>query len=159
MNETHIHLLINHLPIVGSILGGLVLGYAIWTKNVQTSIAAYNVLILSSVGAIIAYTTGEGAEEAIENIQGISKNALDEHEDFAIVSLYGLIATGFSALVGLFTAWKKSPLARVMTIVTLCISLIAFGLVGRTGYLGGQIRHTELSNGQTIQSPSEAEED
>ena len=32
MNQTHIHLLITHLPIFGSILGGFVLAYGLWTK-------------------------------------------------------------------------------------------------------------------------------
>ena len=31
-------------------------------------------------------------------------------------------------------------------IVILFISLISFGLIARTGYLGGQIRHTEINN-------------
>ena len=71
MNQTHLHLLITHLPIFGSILGGLVLAHGIWTKSNQTKIAAYNVLIISSIGAVVAYLTGEGAEETVEKIPGV----------------------------------------------------------------------------------------
>ena len=35
MDQTHIHLLITHLPIFGSLLGTLVLGYGIWKKTTQ----------------------------------------------------------------------------------------------------------------------------
>lgn len=73
MNSAHLHLLINHFPIIGSIIGGFVLGYGIWSKSIQTKIAAYYVLLASTAGAVIAYLTGEGAEEIIENVQGISK--------------------------------------------------------------------------------------
>ncbi|MFC6876886.1 hypothetical protein ACFQZF_10260 [Flavobacterium myungsuense] len=61
MDQTHIQLLIAHFPIFGSILGGLVLPFGIWTKSNQTKIAAYNLFIISSIGAGIAYFTGEGA--------------------------------------------------------------------------------------------------
>ena len=91
MNPTHIHLLITHLPIFGSILGGLVLAHGLWTKSNQTKIAAYNIFIISAIGAGIAYLTGEAAEETVENIQGIAKDMIDEHEDFAVFALVSLI--------------------------------------------------------------------
>jgi hypothetical protein len=50
MDQTHIHLIITHLPIFGSMLGGFVLIHGIWTKNNMTLIAAYNVLIVSALG-------------------------------------------------------------------------------------------------------------
>lgn len=147
MNQTHIHLLITHLPIFGSILGGLVLLHGIWTKSNQTAIAAYNLFIISAIGAGIAYLTGEAAEETVENIQGVAKTAIDAHEDFAMVSLVSLIVLGVAALIGTVLTLKKSPLTRSVAIVTLLIALVSFGLIARTGYLGGQIRHTELSAG------------
>ncbi len=55
MNQTHIHLLITHLPIFGSILGAIVLAQGIWTKTEQTKVAAYYLFILAAIGAGIAY--------------------------------------------------------------------------------------------------------
>jgi uncharacterized membrane protein len=160
MNPTHIHLLITHLPIFGSILGGLVLAHGLWTKSNQTKIAAYNILILSALGAVVAYLTGEGAEETVENIQGIAKNMIDEHEDFAVFALISLTLLGLASIVGLFLTLKNSPLTRTAATVILFISLISFGLVARTGYLGGQIRHTEINNpATTTQGQGEENED
>ena len=116
MNQTHIHLLITHLPIFGSILGGLVLLHGIWTKSNQTAIAAYNLFIISAIGAGIAYLTGEAAEETVENIQGVAKTAIDAHEDFAMVSLVSLIVLGVAALIGIVLTLKKSPLTRSVAI-------------------------------------------
>lgn len=149
MNQTHIHLLITHLPIFGSILGGLVLAHGLWTKSNQTKIAAYNIFIISAIGAGIAYLTGEAAEETVENIQGIAKDMIDEHEDFAVFALVSLIILGVSSIGGLFLTLRKSALTSTAAIVILFISLISFGLVARTGYLGGQIRHTEINNPAT----------
>lgn len=72
MDLTHLHLLITHLPIYGSILGGFVLAYGLWTKSNNTIIAAYLLFIISAVGAGIAYSTGEAAEETVESIKTIS---------------------------------------------------------------------------------------
>jgi uncharacterized membrane protein len=146
MNQTHIHLLITHLPIFGSLFGAFVLAHGLWTKSNQTKIAAYNLFIMSSAGAGIAYLTGEAAEETVENLQGVVESSIKQHEDFALFALIALITLGVVALIGLFLTLKKSPLTRLVAIITLLISLVSFGLIARTGYLGGQIRHTEISS-------------
>lgn len=159
MNQTHIHLLITHLPIFGSILGGLVLAHGLWTKSNQTKIAAYNIFIISAIGAGIAYLTGEAAEDTVENIQGIAKNMIDEHEDFAVFALVSSIILGVASIGGLFLTLRKSALTSTAAIVILFISLISFGLVARTGYLGGQIRHTEINNSATTTQGQGGESD
>ena len=146
MNQTHLHLLINHLPIFGSILGGLVLAHGIITRSFQTKMAAYNVLVISSIAAVITYLTGEAAEETVENIQGISKTMLEQHEDSSVYALVALIILGVASLAGLYFTSKKSSFTRGLAWVTLFISLISFGIIMRTGYLGGLIRHTEINS-------------
>lgn len=149
MDQTHIHLLVTHLPIFGSILGGIVLAHGLWTKSNQTKIAAYNLFILSAIGAVIAYLTGEGAEESVENIQGVVETTIKQHEEFALFAVVSLIILGIASLFGLFLTLKKSQFTRTIAFVILSISLISFGLVARTGYLGGKIRHIEVSNVMT----------
>lgn len=151
MNQTHIHLLVNHLPIIGSILGGFVLAYGLWSKSNETKIAAYYVLIISSLGAVIAYLTGEAAEETVEDIIGISKSMLDQHEDASLFALIALITLGVVSIGGAYLTIKKSTYTKTIAVVALLLSLISFGIIARTGYLGGQIRHTELSSETPIQ--------
>ena len=159
MNPTHLHLLITHLPIIGSILGAIVLAYGLWTKTYQTKIAAYILLIISSAGAVIAYLTGEDAEETVENIQGIQDTIVEQHEDFALIALIALIALGVSSIIGLILAYKRSSISRGFAWLTFFIAIISFGLVARTGYLGGQIRHTEINSSVTIPEIQRNDED
>jgi uncharacterized membrane protein len=154
MNQTHIHLVITHLPIFGSILGALVLLQAIYTKSKATVNAAYSVFILSALGAGIAYFTGEAAEESVEHLQGVSKHLIHEHEEAALYSLISLIVLGCVSLLGFFFSVSMSPLASNTSKVVLVISLLSFILIARTGYMGGQIRHDEIS-GNSTQTPSE----
>lgn len=159
MDQTHLHLLITHLPIFGSLLGTLVLGFAIWKKSDTTTLAAYYMLIISAFGAIIAYITGEGAEETVENIQGVSENVIDQHSDFAAYALTSLIVVGVLSLIGIYFNHTKSKYAKPVATITLFMALISFGLVARTGYLGGQIRHTEIASGAVQNTVEQEHED
>lgn len=147
MDQTHIHLVITHLPIFGSVLGGLVLAHGLWTKSNQTKIAAYNIFIISSIGAGIAYLTGEAAEESVENLPGVFEATIERHEDFAIYAFVSLIILGVFSNIGIFLTLKKSSTSRTLAFVIFLISLVSFGLVARTGFLGGQIRHSEIVKG------------
>jgi uncharacterized membrane protein len=158
MNLSHLHLLINHLPIIGSMLGGLVLAFAIWEKSNRTKVAAYGVLIISSIGAVIAYLTGEPAEELVENIPGVLKSAIEQHEDAAMVSLIVLIMLGISSVIGIYLTYKNSQYIKRVATITLFLSILSFGFIARVGYLGGQIRHTELSTVAPIDAQFKAEE-
>ncbi len=162
MDQTHIHLVITHLPIFASILGGLVLAYGLWTKSSETKITAYALFIISSIGAGIAYLTGEAAEESVEHLQGIFEATIERHEDFATYALVSLIILGVASIIGIFLTLRKSPATRKLAFVIFIISLVSFGLVARTGYLGGQIRHSEIvkgANTPTDNTESEADED
>ncbi|MGL2962208.1 DUF2231 domain-containing protein [Flavobacterium sp. RSB2_4_14] len=149
MDQTHLHLLITHLPIFGSLLGVFVLVFGMWRKSDTTILASYFLFIISTIGAVIAYVTGEAAEETVENIQGVSESVIEQHADFAQFALIGLIVLGVAALASALTLYKKSPFSKMLTMVTLFLSIVSFVLVARTGYLGGQIRHTEIAAGVT----------
>lgn len=161
MSQVHLHLLITHLPVFGSILGALVLGYGLWAKSSQTKNAAYFLFIISALGAGIAYLTGEGAEEATEKIAGVSENMIKLHESSALYALISLVILGGASILALVETRLKTSLIKSTATLTLILSLISFGLVARTGYLGGKIRHTEISSstGQNDTGGEEGEKD
>lgn len=144
MNLTHLHLLITHLPIFGSILGSIVLLYGLWSKSNETKIAAYLVFIISSIGAGISYLTGEAAEETVENIPGVLHSMVEEHEEAALFAIIILTVLGLTSIMGIVFTIKKSPVTTVIAKIILFISLLSFSVVARTGYLGGHIRHSEI---------------
>jgi glucan phosphoethanolaminetransferase (alkaline phosphatase superfamily) len=156
MSQVHLHLLITHLPVFGSVLGALVLAYGIWSKSNQTKVAAYFLFVISALGAGFAYLTGEGAEDAVENIQGVSETIIKQHEVSAMYALISLVVLGVVALFALVETKFKTTLVKSTASIALIVSLISFGLIARTGYLGGQIRHTETST-TLVQGNSEGE--
>jgi len=66
---------------------------------------------------------------------------------FALVSL---IILGVSSLLAIIVANKNNILSKSTTMATLVIAIVSFAMVARTGYLGGQIRHTEISSSTGI---------
>ena len=143
IDGTHLHLLINHLPVFGSMMGLLVLIYAMITKSEQTRIAAYLVMIVSAIGGAIAYFTGEAAEETAENLPGVSHDLIEMHEDAAFFAFWAFVIVAVVSLVAIWMTKRKIRIS-MMSWIVLVLSLWAFSVVARTSYLGGQIRHSEI---------------
>lgn len=161
MNPTHIHLIITHMPIFGSFFGTLVLIHGLWAKSNTVKIAAYNIFILSALGASIAFFTGESAEETVESIAGVNEQVIEEHEEAADFALGAFIVLGVAAVVAIPITAKNMKWAVVISRAMLVAAAFSFVVVARTGYLGGKIRHTELNTtGSTgITTDGEQEED
>lgn len=156
---THVHLIINHLPIIGSLLGGLVLAHGMGTKSYQTNIAAYYILVLSALGAIIAYFTGEPAEKLVKFTVNYQDKLIHNHEEFAVYALISFVLLGMVSLIALYTIYQKLSYANMLAKIIMTICIISFLLVARTGYLGGLIRHTELENNSPFINESGTEKD
>jgi hypothetical protein len=69
----------------------LILIYALLIKSDTTVYTAYAVLIASAIGGLVTYFTGEGAEETVESIAGISEAAIEQHEELAFFGFIGII--------------------------------------------------------------------
>jgi hypothetical protein len=157
---THIHLLINHLPIIGSLIGGLVLAHGMGTKSFQTNIAAYYILILSAIGATIAYLTGEPAEKLFKfSVLNYQDKLIHNHEEFATYALTSFIILGVVSLIALYAIYQKISYANLLAKILMALCIMSFLLVARTGYLGGLIRHTELENNSPFNHESGTEKD
>ena len=66
MNEAHLHLTFNHLPIIIPIIGLLIMIGGILLKSEVIKRTAYAVFILGALATIPAFASGEGAEEIAE---------------------------------------------------------------------------------------------
>lgn len=146
MNGTHIHLLLNHFPIIGALIGTILLLWGIIRKQENIRSAGAVIIVIMTLLAIPVFLTGETAEETVEGIAGISETMLEEHEDAGKLAFWIMIVTGIAAFSALIIARSRRQLAGTFYTVVLLISLVSFGFMARAGYLGGQIRHTELSD-------------
>lgn len=146
MNEAHFHLVVNHLPIVGILIGILVLLSGFLLKKSEVKITALGIFVFSALASIAAFYSGEGAEEIVERIPGISKTLINQHEESAELFFTVILILGGVSLVNMFLEIKKIKFASYGFILVILISLAAGVLAKNVGTSGGEIRHTEIRN-------------
>lgn len=149
MDSTHIHLLLNHFPVIGTLIGSGLLVWGIIRKQINLQISASVILALMAIIAIPVYLTGEPAEESVEDLPGVSEGLIEQHESAATLAIWIMIITGILALASfIFNRMQKKQAGGLFIITAIC-SVLSFAAMARTGYYGGQIRHTEIRSGNT----------
>src|SRR5688572_25723791 len=133
MNYTHLHLLLTHFPIIGSIAGTLLLLYGILKKNSVIKEVSLGLIVIMSLIAIPVFLTGEPAEETVENIPGVLETIVEDHEEAAEIAFWVMLAAGAFSLVSLAVNRMKSPSGNVMVMASLVLGIISAGLMARTG--------------------------
>jgi uncharacterized membrane protein len=157
MNEAHLHLTFNHLPIIIPIIGLLIMIGGILLKSEVIKRTAYAVFILGALATIPAFASGEGAEEIAENLPEVTHHLIHEHEEVAeTFALLSYLLGGIS-LIGLWSNWKQKSLSNVSTYITALLSVIVISTAKKTGTTGGEIRHTEIRSSQDASSNTEME--
>jgi hypothetical protein len=160
MNWAHVHLVSNHIPVLGTAFGLVLLVYAAARRDEGVKRVALGVFAVVALLALPVFFTGEPAEGVVENAPGISEPLIEAHESAALAALVAVELLGALALAGLIATWRgRRPLSPLVTRATVLVSLIAAGLMARTANLGGKIHHTEIRAGAVPPVEAEAEHD
>lgn len=148
MTGAHLHLLVNHVPILGALFAlALLAASYVWAPEVLRRTALV-VLVGTGIAGAVANFTGEPAEDVIRGYPGVKREVIHEHEEmgesaFIVSAIVGVLALG--ALV----RWRRSPLPAGVAGAALVGALVTSGIMGYVGLLGGRIRHTEVRPGAT----------
>jgi uncharacterized membrane protein len=144
----HLHLLVNHAPIFGSLFALALLVASYFTSADVLRRTAFVVLIGSAIAGAAADLSGDAAEEAVRGLPGVRREDIDAHKRvgdkaYILADVLGALALG--ALV----RWRGRPVPASVTIVAVLATAFVGGAFVYTGLLGGQIRHTEVRPGAT----------
>jgi uncharacterized membrane protein len=144
MNQANYHLVLNHLPIVFPIVGVLVMIGGLLFKSEIVKRTAYVIFVLGALATIPAFATGEGAEEVVENIQGVDEQFIKTHEEVAeTFAILSYILGGIS-LLGLWANVKQKNFSKLLSYITLFVGFSVLFFAKQTGTTGGEIRHIEI---------------
>jgi hypothetical protein len=105
-------------------------------------------------------STGEGAEEMVEDLPSVGKQIIHEHEEMAEKLALVLYVLGSISIVGLILNIKNHSKAKLITYLALIVGIAAVYLGKETGITGGEVRHTEIrtdANGSAV-GKTEAED-
>jgi len=144
MSWAHIHLALNHVPVIGLLIVVLLLAAAWVRRSTELTRVSYALLVLLAATAVVVYFTGEPAEKMIEDLPGFSEALVEEHEEVALIATIGTGVLGLVALVGLIRFRPPRIAPAWYGRGVLLLALVMGGVMLWTANLGGQIRHTEI---------------
>ena len=148
MNNAHLHLVVNHLPIIFPIVGIIILLVSFYTKNEVVKRTSFFVFVLGALASVVAMATGEGAEEAVEHLPGVTENLIHKHEEAAEVFAALSYVLGAISLAGIYTSWKNLSFSKIISFVVAGLAIITLFFAQQAGNTGGQIRHSEIRSGK-----------
>ncbi len=150
MNSAHLHLMFTHLPIVGIGIAVLLNIYAIFSKSNEIKKLTLWFYVLLGAFALLAYFTGDGAEEIIKTYPGISPDMIEDHEHAALFFFIGLMVISAVSMLGLYILKTKVQLLKKFNLYLLIAAIFVSTIAIKTGYSGGEIRHSEMKQGVYI---------
>jgi hypothetical protein len=161
VNVAHLHLLLNHVPTVGSVVALGLLLLAFVRRNEHLAHAGLEVLFVIAVLTLPVYTSGVAAYQRLRNQPEISDQAVRVHQDAALAGFVVTEFAGFIAWAALWQTRRRGHAARGLVSAATLLSVVSLALMGRAANIGGEIRHTEirtnLSAGAAAPAPSTVE--
>ena len=152
----HVHVLLNHFPVVGLAMAILALALALMHHSRKTEIIA---LILVFVAAASAWPVVFTGQQSYKTVRAMTDDAgtdwLDAHmerAEKAAPAFYALALLAAAALV-LPHKWPRST--RPLAIATLALALLCEGAAGWIALAGGQIRHPEFRSEPPPSEPAQ----
>ena len=157
MSMVHLHLLLNHVPVVGAVLILALLTLAMIRGSSEITKTSLGIAVAIGLVTLMVYFTGEPAEDKVENLAGVSEVMIERHEDAALLAT--AVAGTFGALaLGVLLLFRGRAVPRLATGATL-VGAVALALsMAWTANLGGQIRHSEI-RGDVATASADAEGD
>jgi len=152
MNLAHLHLVLNHIPIIGTMIGLGLFIVSILSDIDDLKRASLMVFAGVALLALPTFFSGVGAQGALRKDAAVPASLIERHEGAAILALFFMEVTGAFALVGL---WRRDrlftgkPWSSNLALI-LSFSIVTAGLMTRVGATGGDIRHPEIRLAQEV---------
>lgn len=153
-NAAHLHLLVNHFPIIGSALAvPLLVLTLILRKERGLLLASVFLLVVTAVTAWASMSTGEDAMDMFDKndakdwFEPYSEADVGEHEERAENSMWFAVPTAAVGLFVLVLAHRR-PVDRPLHRLWVALLLVGAGLtaaaMGYVGNAGGVLMHREI---------------
>jgi hypothetical protein len=137
MNWAHLHLALNHVPVIGLPIVLLLLGWGIVKRSAELVKASFGLIILLAVVTVIVQVTGEPAEELVEGLPGVVESMIEAHEESALLGTIGVVVVGVIALFGLWRLGTGKILPQWYASAVLIAGVFVAGLMVWIANLGG----------------------
>jgi len=152
MNPAHLHMVLNHIPLVGIGFVILLLTIALFRRSNELINISLIFVIFIALFTIAVHRTGESAEEYVKGKPGFSEELVLNHDYAADLAFIFVEAVGALALITLVERGFYKKVGNTLAIITLVGLIIGGGLMARAANLGGKISHPEIRSDKSILS-------
>ncbi|HLH30461.1 MAG TPA: hypothetical protein VKY31_04620 [Terriglobia bacterium] len=150
MNLAHVHIILNHVPSLGSIAGLLLLAWGIYKKDEAVKQFAYGVLVLITMAVLPTYITGAEAQLIVNKSPTYAPGMVQLHQNAAMITLLCMTAAGMFAWFGLWEIRRHARSSSLTTMATLIFTMAAVAAVLVTASIGGKISHQEIRDASDL---------
>lgn len=147
MNVAHLHLLLNHVPTVGSVVALGLLLLALVRRDEGLKHAGLEVIFAIAVLTLPVYISGVAAYRELRDQPELSEVAVLLHQDAALAGFALTEFTGFVAWAGLWQTRRRGRAAPGIVAAVVVLLTVALAVMARAATLGGEIRHPEIRAG------------
>lgn len=158
MSSAHWHLILVHIPILLIPLALCIFVWGAWMRNESFKTLAMTIFIGAAALSVPTFLTGEPSEEIVEDLPLVSESFIEAHEEAAEFAFYATLVTGGLALAALLLR-RNQKFQKASTVALVFAGAVSSVSLGRAGYLGGQIRHSEIRDEQSVEKSPEKYED
>ena len=144
MDWAHLHLALNHIPVLGTLFVGLLLATALVKKNRELMRLSLIWFVTLTLVSIPIKFTGDFAQQATADSEWLPAELVANHEQAAARATSAIFLLGLFAAYGLSQCRGNRPIPVWLTAAIAILTLVTFALMARTANLGGQLRHEEL---------------
>lgn len=162
MEFAYLHVVINHLPIMGVPIALALLLLGVWARDDAIKRAALLSFVAIGAITIAVFATGKEGEDFVEHVAGVDEDAIERHEDMAtiafaavevlaVLSLILFFVSGGAAMLRRRPAAPEARFPALGIVVVFLVALVTSAILGYTGRLGGKISHTEFTEGAAVE--------
>jgi hypothetical protein len=153
LNWTHIHLMINHAPVIGLAVPIAFLLTDRVRNNRKLESLSLQMFVVFAVLTIPVYLTGSPASHKMREMPGISQEIIHKHSNAADFAFWTMEGLGAFSLWALYKFRSSASAPPRLTAALLALALTALGLMIWTANLGGKIRHPEIGASGPAEQP------
>jgi hypothetical protein len=154
----YIHVVLNHLPIFGTMLAALALAISLILRSRAAQITALILTLIAGASAYPVFVTGQRAYKTIRNqSDDAGADWLDEHMDRAEKTIGAFYFLAALAIAGLLVPIKWPKSAVPLVALTLVVAIFCSGIAVYIAQPGGRVRHPEFRPSETSTPASETD--
>lgn len=155
MNLAHVHLLLNHFPTIGTIIGLGLFVIAMIGKSEDLKRASLVIFFGIALLTIPTYMSGNAAQEALCLVAptpvgapcpnpAMSRPLIEAHRDSAMLAYIPMEVMGVLAWLGLWQYRRTVHIAPWIEWTVGGLAVATIGLMVNASNIGGLIRHPEI---------------